>query len=61
MAAALSTELGADVDVVDGNRGEFTVTVDGREVARKKDDLPPISDVVAAVRQASATHAGSGA
>ena len=27
MAAALKNELGADVDVVNGNRGEFTVLV----------------------------------
>ena len=61
MAEALRTDLGADVEVVDGGRGEFTVSVDGREVARKEDNLPPVGEVVAAVRQANAAHTGAGA
>ena len=61
MAAALRDQPGLTVDVVNGNRGEFTVAVDGREVARKGENLPPVDEVVAAVRQATQAAAPAGA
>ena len=51
-------EPGTQVNVVDGGRGEFTVTVNGREVARKGDAMPEPDQVLAAVR-AAATPVGS--
>jgi hypothetical protein len=61
VAASLRGEPGIKVDVVDGGRGEFTVTVDGREVARKDgDDLPPVEQVLAAVRAARKAAAPAG-
>jgi thiamine biosynthesis lipoprotein ApbE len=36
VADALRKEPGLSVDLIDGNRGEFTVLVDGRTVAGKK-------------------------
>jgi hypothetical protein len=39
------------VQLVDGNRGEFTVLVDGRVVAQKGESLPAIGEVVAAVKK----------
>jgi uncharacterized Zn-binding protein involved in type VI secretion len=47
------------VQVIDGTKGEFTVSVDGREVARKGDSLPPADEVIAAVRNAT-SPVGSG-
>ena len=45
------------VEVADGGRGEFTVTVDGREVAKKTDDNMPEPDaILSAVRDEH--HAG---
>jgi hypothetical protein len=39
------------VDVIDGVKGELTVSVDGREVAHKSDDkMPEAGEVLAAVR-----------
>ena len=46
--------------MVDGSKGELTVLVDGKEVARKQGDTPPpVDQVVAAVRKAGATPAGA--
>jgi hypothetical protein len=45
------------VQVIDGGRGELTVSVDGREVARKDDSLPATDEVLAAVRRAGAATA----
>jgi hypothetical protein len=36
VADALRKEPGVEVEVVDGNRGELTISVDGRVVAKKK-------------------------
>ena len=54
MAAALKREPGIEVELVDGNRGELTVLVDGRVVAKKWLFLKPsVEKVLAAVRQAA--------
>ena len=38
--------------MVNGNRGEFTVSVDGKVVAQKGESLPTIEEVLSAVRKA---------
>ena len=58
MAAALRDEPGVQVQLVDGGRGEFTVTVGGQVVAQKTDTLPPVDQVVTAVRDAGPHPAG---
>jgi hypothetical protein len=54
VADALRKEPGVEVEVVDGDRGELTVAVDGRVVARKRSMLfkPPVERVLKAVREA---------
>ena len=60
MAAALKNEPGLQVQLVDGAKGELTVLVDGKEVARKQgDNLPPVEEVVAAVKRSGAATAGA--
>jgi hypothetical protein len=61
VAEALKREPGIQVDVVDGAKGEFTVSVDGQQVARKEGDgLPPVEQVLAAVKKAAGpTPAGA--
>ena len=55
VAEILQDEFKLDVDLVEGNRGEFTVWVDGNNVAKKiGDDFPPEEEVVTAVRKAIA-------
>lgn len=44
--------------MVDGNRGELTVSVDGQVVARKGESMPSNEEVVAAVRKAGTVAAG---
>ena len=53
MAAVLKKDIGADAEVVEGNRGEFTVWV-GEERVAGKDAMgfPSEPDVLAAVRKA---------
>jgi hypothetical protein len=51
VADALRNEPDVQVNVVDGSRGEFTVTVDGEEIAHKGESLPEINEVVNAVRR----------
>jgi len=59
VADELRKQPGVEVQVVDGARGEFTVLVDGREVARKAgDSLPTAEEVAAAVRPAAAGAKG---
>jgi hypothetical protein len=54
----LRQEPDTQVEVIDGQKGELTVLVDGHEVARKTDDsLPSLDEVKAAV---SGAHAGAG-
>ena len=54
MAALIKQTIGADVQLVEGGRGEFTVWVGG-EVVAKKDPLvgfPTDDDALAAVQRA---------
>jgi hypothetical protein len=53
VADALRKEPGVEVEVVDGSRGELTVLVDGRVVARKRLVFKPsVEKVLKAVREA---------
>ena len=55
MAAYIKQELGAESDVVEGDRGEFTVWVGEERVAQKDaQGFPSDDEVLAAVRQALA-------
>jgi hypothetical protein len=55
VAASLRQEPGLQVESVEGNRGEFTVLVDGQEVARKTgESMPSVEQVRDAVRKAGA-------
>jgi hypothetical protein len=52
VAEVLKQELNVDTQLVEGDRGEFTVWVDGNKVINKVgDDFPPENDVVSAVRK----------
>ena len=57
MADALQREPDVQVDIVNGDRGEFTVNVGGRMVAHKADQMPTVEEVVAAVRRQMPTGA----
>jgi hypothetical protein len=60
VADELRKEPDLKVELVNGNPGEFTVLMDGRVVAEKKNDaLPPVEGVVAAVRKAETSAAGA--
>jgi hypothetical protein len=52
VAAVLKQELGIDSELIEGNRGEFTVWA-GDELVARKDELgfPSEEDVLAAVRK----------
>ena len=50
----MGQEPDTQVEVIDGQRGELTVLVDGREVTRKGDSLPSADEVRAAVAGAAA-------
>lgn len=50
MADELRKEPDLDVQLIDGNHGEFTVSVDGHQVASKGLTLPEVKEVVEAVR-----------
>ena len=53
MADVLRKEPGVEVELVDGSRGEFTVLVDGRVVAKKGWIFKPSAEkVLNAVREA---------
>jgi hypothetical protein len=58
VAEALRKEPGIKVETIPGHRGEFTVLVDGREVARKGDSLPPVDPVLAAVNRGQPVQTG---
>ncbi len=52
MAARLAAELQVESDLVVGNRGEFTILVDGRKVAEKDwHGFPSDDGMIAAVRK----------
>ncbi|HVK18792.1 MAG TPA: hypothetical protein VM533_17810 [Fimbriiglobus sp.] len=57
MADQLRNDPNVNVQVVDGDKGEFSITVDGRDVVRKDDPMPSVDEAVAAVRQALPAHA----
>ena len=59
MADALRQEPGVQVELVKGQKGEFTVSVDGRTVAQKGDAMPSGDEVLAAVRQAGEATASA--
>jgi len=60
LAAALKQEPDVEVELVNGNRGELTVLVDGHQVARKGLFFKPsVEKVLTAVRQATPTQASS--
>ena len=45
------------MDLIDGDRGEFSVTVDGQEVIRKTGDTFPKEDeILSAVHRAMPAH-----
>jgi len=53
VAALIKQELGLDTTLTEGGRGEFTVWVDGANVARKDTSgFPSDDDVLTAVRGA---------
>jgi hypothetical protein len=53
VAGLLKEAFDLEVDLIPGNRGEFTVWLDGREVVTKTgDDFPPEHDIESAVHQA---------
>jgi len=55
VADDLKHQFGHDVELIEGDRGEFTVWVNGEVVARKTgDDFPPDREVFSAVKQALA-------
>jgi hypothetical protein len=57
VADVLRKEPGIEVELVDGNRGEFTVLVNGRVVAEKGLIFKPsVEQVVKAVREAAPTE-----
>ena len=59
LAADLRNDPNMKVDVVDGNKGEFTVEVDGRRInAMNGESLRDASDIVSEVRGAHAATAG---
>jgi len=59
VAEALRQEPGVRVELVEGKRGEFTVSVDGRVVAKKGESLPSVEEVLAAVRKAAPAAASA--
>ena len=42
------------VEMIDGDKGELTVLVGGREIAHKGDSMPSVAEVKAAVASAAA-------
>ena len=55
MAALIKKEIGVDPELVEGNRGEFTVWVEDELVAQKgSHGFPSDKEVLTAVRQATA-------
>jgi hypothetical protein len=61
VADALRQEPGIEVEVVNGNRGELSVQVDGKTVAKKRFLFfkPSVEKVLKAVREARSNEAKS--
>jgi hypothetical protein len=60
LAAGLKQQPGVDVKLVDGNRGELTVLVNDRVVAKKGFfSKPSVEDVLASVQEASSAKTES--
>jgi hypothetical protein len=59
VADALKQEPGVDVELVDGGKGEFTVLVNGQQVVKKGESLPPVEEVVVAVKKEGQATAGA--
>ena len=56
MAALIKDATGAEPEVVEGARGEFSIRVGDRVIAEKsRTGFPADADIVAAVRQALGT------
>jgi len=53
VADELKKTTGIDVRLEDGAHGEFKVLVDGRTIAEKAAELPPVEQVVSAVQAAA--------
>jgi len=51
VAASLRQEPGLNVELINGDPGELSASVDGRTVFRKGDSMPRVEDVVATVKQ----------
>jgi hypothetical protein len=49
--AEVLKKQGIQVELVNGNRGEYTVLVDGRVVAEKHETLPSVDEVLAAINK----------
>jgi hypothetical protein len=47
------------VEDKEGNRGEFTVYLDGKLIAEKRESLPPVEEIVAAVRKGTPAAVGA--
>jgi hypothetical protein len=59
VADALRKAPGIEVELVDGNRGEFTVLVDGHSVAQKDPtSTPSVEQVLKAVKATATAEAG---
>jgi hypothetical protein len=54
----LRNKLNVPVELINGNRGELTVSVDGKVVAQKGESLPDIDEVLTAVRSMEPTAVG---
>jgi hypothetical protein len=60
VAAQLRREPDAQVELVDGSKGELSVSVDGREVFRKQGEHPPEADqIVKTVREKLPASSGA--
>jgi len=59
VAAELRRDPQNDVELIDGEHGEFSVSVDGREVARKNGGMPSDQEVMAAVGSNTPAAAGT--
>jgi hypothetical protein len=52
VAVALRKEPGVEVEMIDGDPGELTVSVNGKVVAQKGDRMLSLNEVLKAVKEA---------